>query len=452
MAKPAGHIVQPRSGHLSNSALRCTGDPHPNRPVTAGSGLARLSRDELSRLVPEYLLAGHLIDRAGMPHLIGAFGREVMRDIAIEEWMGASPVYTRRTQQALGFGGDSVETIFKGLQIDVGAPPQFMDFRYQVTDHDHGEFWLDHCGALMDVEPMGPEYVVAMCHDIEDPTFDATATATNPRAQVRPIHRPPRVPSDRVPHCHWTVTIADTHPVLPVPAEAEAMAATRAATLELAPIDPDDPGRHHYRGPLLADLQFSEWSASALRRIAGEACLQGHLLVLSFLAATRKRTASDEAAVEFGRRQFTGVAGVVAGRLQEALELPPSLHGAAGLLAIHPGLQPYEYVGCDVELGDHLMLRLGRETDAVADGAWPSMLDGDHLGPLDAMVRAIDGRFRCEPVSDDHAGLVVEVVQGTTETPLPDEVKLTRFSTGATHRFEDRGTPVAIRVAGATAP
>ena len=104
---------------------------------------------------------------------------------------------------------------------------------------------------------MGPDYVVAMCHDIEDPTFDATATATNPRAQVRPIHRPPRVPADRVPHCHWTVTIADTHPVLPVPAEAEAMAATRAAGLELAPIDPDDPGRHHYRGPLLADLQFS---------------------------------------------------------------------------------------------------------------------------------------------------------------------------------------------------
>jgi hypothetical protein len=63
--------------------------------------------------VPEYLLAGHLIDRAGMPHLVGAFGRDIMRDIAIEEWMGASPVYTKRMQRALGFEGDSVETIFK---------------------------------------------------------------------------------------------------------------------------------------------------------------------------------------------------------------------------------------------------------------------------------------------------------------------------------------------------
>ena len=100
--------------------------------MTGGPGPARLTQDELARLAPEYLLAGHLIDRAGMPHLIGAFGREVMRDIAIEEWMGASPVYTRRMQQALGFEGDSVETIFKGMQIDVGAPPQFMDFRFLV--------------------------------------------------------------------------------------------------------------------------------------------------------------------------------------------------------------------------------------------------------------------------------------------------------------------------------
>src|SRR5204862_292909 len=81
-------------------------------------------------------------------------------------------------------------------------------FRYQLTDHDHGEFWLDHCGALADVEPMGENFVLTMCHDIEDPTFDATAIATNPRAQVRPLHRPPRVPADRSPVCHWTVTIA----------------------------------------------------------------------------------------------------------------------------------------------------------------------------------------------------------------------------------------------------
>lgn len=396
-------------------------------------------------VVPEYLLAGHLIDRASMPHLIGEFGRDTMRDIAIEEWMGASPIYTKRMQRALGFEGDSVETIFKGMQIDVGAPPQFMDFRYRVVDHDHGEFWLDHCGALMDVEPMGPEYVVAMCHDIEDPTFEATAIATNALAQVRPIHRPPRVPTDRVPHCHWQVTIADTRDALPVPPEAAAMADTRAARIELSPIDPDDPGRHDYAGPLLADLQFSEWSASALRRVAAEVCLQGHLLVLAFMRATRKRTAGDAAAVEFGRKQFTGVAGVAAARLRGALGLDHTLGDAARMLALHPALLPHAYVGCDLELGDRLTIRLDRRSPATSDGAWPAMLDADHLAPLDAIVQAVDRHFRCEAVSDDGAALVVEVSATDTEAPLADEVSLTRFSTGAEFVFEDRGTPVEIR-------
>ena len=413
--------------------------------MTIANGLGGLTQGELALLTPEYLLAGHLIDRAGMPHLIGAFGREGMRDIAIEEWMGASPVYTRRMQRALGFEGDSVETIFKGLQLDIGAPPQFMDFRYLVTDHDHGEFWLDHCGALMDVEPMGTDFVVAMCHDIEDPTFDATAIATNPRAQMRPIHRPPRVPADRTPACHWTVTIADSHPELPIPAEAEAMAGTRAATLELSPINAGDPGRHEYSGPLVPDLQFSEWSGSALRRIIDEVCLQGHLLVLSFLAATGRRAGGADAAAEFGRRQFTGVAGVAAARLRDALSLPRTLAGAARLLALHPALQPYEYVHCDVKLDDNrLLLAVDRDTPATADGAWPSLLDSDHLGPLDAMVWEIDPRLHFEAVSDG-GSLVVEVVRDTVPAPLSDDVLLTRFSTGTTHTFESRRTPVAIR-------
>ena len=193
-----------------------------------------------------------------MAWCISEFGRDEMLQIAIEEWAAASPIYTRRMQQALGFapavaGQGDVVTIFKGLQLDIGAPPQFMDFRYTVHDPHHGEFQLDHCGALMDVEPMGPDYVKGMCHDIEDPTFDATAIASNPKAQVRPIHRPPRSTEDmaagRSPHCAWTVIIDDAYP------EAQGIAAlavnerSRAASVELAPIDPADDGAATTRAP-----------------------------------------------------------------------------------------------------------------------------------------------------------------------------------------------------------
>lgn len=414
-------------------------------PGSAPAGLDGLDRAGLALLVPELLLAGHLIDRAGMPHLIGAFGREVMRDIAIDEWMGASPVYSTRMQRALGFEGDSVVTIFKNIQIDIGSPPQFMDFRFHVIDRDHGEFWLDHCGALMDVEPMGTDYVTTMCHDIEDPTFDATATASNPRARMRPIHRPPRVPADRTPHCVWSVTIDDAHPALAVPDQAVAMWATAAAAFTLDPIDPAEDGRHDYAGPLLSDLDFSEWSASALRRIAGEVCLQGHLLALAFLASIRAHVATDEEAQAISRHQFTGVAGVGAARLHAALGFGAGLDAVAQVLSLSPGLLPAGYTGCRISLGDRLLVRLDRSAPAVADGAWPSLLEPEHLEPLDAIVGAVDRRYRCVVVVDGPDELVVEVVRGDDELPVPGDVRLTEFSTGAGFRFTDRGTPVELR-------
>jgi hypothetical protein len=123
------------------------------------SRYAALSREQLATLVPELLLIGQLIDRSGMAWCVKHFGHPEMLQIAIEEWMGCSPIYTRRMQKTLRYEGDDIITIFKGLQLDIGAPPQFMDFRYTVHDRWHGEFHLDHCGALLDVEPMGEDFV-----------------------------------------------------------------------------------------------------------------------------------------------------------------------------------------------------------------------------------------------------------------------------------------------------
>jgi hypothetical protein len=406
-------------------------------------GLTDYSVDELAVLVREYLMAGHMIDRAGMPHVMAAFGEDAFGAVAIEEWMGASPVYTKRMQRALGFEDDSVATIFKGMQFDVGAPHQFLDFRFQLTDHDHGEFWLDHCGALADVEPMGESFVHTMCHDIEDPTFDATAIATNPRARVRPIHRPPRVPADRAPVCHWTVVIDEHNEPLPVPQETEVIFGTRAAQVVLSPIDRDEVGLSDYGGDLLADLRLGDWSRSALVRMAEEICLQGHLLALSFLAALERRV-DRAAAIDFGRRQFIGAAGLAAERLCRALSLGSELDDVARLLAIHPAFLPRQYVGLDVEVSDRLVLRLDQDCAGVADRGWPAMLDADHPEPLDAIVRAVDPRYRCVPL-DDAGGLTFEVVIDDNPAPLAGEVELARVSTGALFEFEDRGTPVVVR-------
>ncbi|MGC4993377.1 hypothetical protein [Nocardia salmonicida] len=410
------------------------------------SSYAGLSRHQLAALVPELLLCGHLIDRSGMAHTIAAFGREGMTAVAIEEWQLASPIYTRRMQRALRFTGDSVETIFKGLQLDIGAPPQFMDFRFRVDDHDHGEFWLDHCGALADVEPMGEEFVVAMCHDIEDPTFDATALATNPHAQVRPVHRPPRQPADRTPVCAWTVVIDPAHVPPSVPRNAALLANSVAASLELAEIDPGDEGMADYTGPLLSDLRFADFSHAALRRMADEICLQQHLLTLGFMVAINER-ADAETALGIGRKQFAGIAGLTSERIRRCLALGDDPHALATVLRLHPALNPVNYTGVDIAvLSSGVRLRFPHVSGARTDGAWPSMLTPEDLRPLDALVRGVNPRFVARVTATDQHGWTVDIDLAEQPFREASEVAVTRFSTGAGFSFTDRGKPLPLTV------
>jgi len=397
------------------------------------SHYARLSRQELSVLVPELLLIGHMIDRSGMAWCIQEFGREEMVQIAIEEWAGASPIYTRRMQRALNYEGDDVPTIFKGLQLDIGAPPQFMDFRYTIHDRWHGEFHLDHCGALLDVEPMGDEYVFGMCHTIEDPTFDATAVATNPRAQMRPIHRPPRVPADRHPHCAWTVIIDESYPEAQSIPALDIVRQTRAATWELDPIDRSDEGQADYSGPLLSDLDFGAFSHSALVRMADEVCLQMHLLYLSFAIAVRARAADDAQAASVCTRGLIGLAGLAAERIHRALELPGGIEGMRRVLELHPLLNPAGYVVAETAEN---RLNVHR-SPAHDDGAWISLCSPESVQPLQAIATAVNPRLAVE-VSGSDTDWTAELFE--TDTPAAElpEVSVAKFSGGSSFQFEPR--------------
>ncbi|MCA2264811.1 hypothetical protein A5626_01215 [Mycobacterium marseillense] len=401
--------------------------------MSSPSRYAQLSRDELVVLVPELLLIGQLIDRSGMAWCISSFGRDEMVQIAIEEWAGASPIYTRRMQKALNYEGDDVPTIFKGLQLDIGAPPQFMDFRYTVHDRWHGEFHLDHCGALLDVEPMGEDYVFGMCHTIEDPTFDATAIATNPRAQVRPIHRPPRTPADRHPHCAWTVIIDESYPEAQAIPALEIVSQTRAAGWELDPIDRSDEGQADYSGPLLSDFDFAAFSHSALVRMADEVCLQMHLLYLSFAIAVAARAATDDEALGVCTRGLIGIAGVAAERIHRALKLPGGTEGVLRVLELHPLLNPAGYVVAETE-SNRLHVR---PSPAHDDRSWISLCSPESVQPLQAIATAVEPRIevRVSGTATDWTAELVETDSPTEELP---EVSVVRVSGGSTFQFEPR--------------
>jgi hypothetical protein len=307
-----------------------------------------------------------------------------------------------------------------------------MDFRYTVHDRWHGEFHLDHCGALLDVEPMGEEYVRGMCHDIEDPTFDGTAVATNRRAQIRPIHRPPRAPADRHPHCAWTVIIDESFPEVQDHPVLDVVRRTRAARTELDPIDSSEAGHSDYSGALVSDLDFGAFSHSALVRIADEVCLQMHLLNLSFVIAVSKRASNNtELAKKICTKQLVGIAGIAAERIHRALDLPGGIEGAMRTLELHPMFNPAAYVAAD----------FGPDTVEVCkspahqDGAWISLVAPGEKRPLQAV--AADPHLGVEMTGTD-TDWTARLIETETVAEELREVSVVRFSGGASWVFEER--------------
>ena len=406
---------------------------------------ADLDRDALAILLREWLLHGHLQDRVGIPLLYQhGVDREGAEQIAIDEWAAASPLYSLRMQETMGFGGQSVVAIVKNLQIDIGAPPQYMDFRITVTDENHAVFELGHCGALMDVEPMGDEWVRGMCHTIEDPTFDATAAATSPYAVMRPIHRPPRTPSDRMPHCAWrididpTTTPAVAHPNLAI--VRASLAAQLPATVIGEEDEPD--GGVGYAGTFDPDLRFEDLSRATLLAALTEVALQSHVLLRSYLLSVSERV-SPEVAAELGPRVLTGVAPITAERLVRAFDITDTDAPAiARVLALHPSFQPPEYVITHVEVLDDSRARFSVLASPMFDEAddfiWLAglMQDGDRA--VAALARAINPQADATRTVARNGELVAyEVTVDPNAEPRLEEPEtaLARFSGAATFEF-----------------
>jgi len=359
--------------------------------------LASWSRRGLGVLGREYMLFGHLLNRAALPHVHIKMGGEAREAVAIEEWMGASPIYSQRMQRALRFEGDDVGTIMRNLQLDVGFAHQYMDVRYRM-EGDRGVFWLQRCGALLEVEPHGEAAVFSMCHAIEDPTFDATAVATNPRARCRPVHRPPRMPADRVPHCLWEVFIDPTaEPVREIPLTTR-VRASKLAALPPTPIARDGGGRDDYAGAFEPDFHLGLLSHAALVCVCIELGVQNHLLVRALMMTVGER-ADDATARAIGMAQWIGSGAVASRRLHAALAVPGD--GADAILKVlqfHPAFLP-GYVDLRLErTGDDRGRLAIAPCDALAEGdaySWFALLDADPHPALDAMVQAVNPRARC---------------------------------------------------------
>jgi hypothetical protein len=246
--------------------------------------LERLSRAGLARLCREYQMLSMFHDRAWMPHVAAVGGPDAPVTMADGEWMGSSPIYTRRNLANVGAADGTVTSIFKGLQLDIGGPDHFLDFRFEVVSDDEGFFWTEFCGPhdhLRRLTDNDPATVSMMCHEMEDRTFDATFGATNPKARCEPVFRPPRPDRFTGHHCRWRLFIDhDIEQALPPNPSLAFMETTAAASFHIPLGDAGEPGGlPDYSGPLLEWFRLEEFSHPFLVRQATEYALDNHLLM-----------------------------------------------------------------------------------------------------------------------------------------------------------------------------
>jgi hypothetical protein len=228
------------------------------------------------------------------------------------------------------------------------------------------------------------------------------------------------------------VTIDDSHAGAAAIPGFEVVARSKAADVTLGPIDPSDSGLADYSGPLLSDLDFAQFSRSALIRMADEVCLQMALLTNAFALALTARL-DPEGAVEIRRKQFTGIAGVAAHRLARALDLPHDESGARQLLALHPALNPSAYVAADLD--DSVVVH---RSPAHDDPSWISLCGPDWVDPFRAAIRVLDARLDVVATPADRDSWRMDVVRRDDPAPEAEEVAVTRFSTGTDFSFETR--------------
>jgi hypothetical protein len=400
-----------------------------------------LGRERLLPVALETMHVGHLLDRALMPQVAKATRSvDTVDQVAIDEWMGASPVYTGRMRRLMGIEGDGVEAIMKALQLDVGFPHQYMDVGWKLVDARHGEFWLRHCGALMDTERFGEKRVIGMCHTIEDPTFDATAYATNPRARIRPIHRPPRVPPDRTPHCHWTIQIDPANDPVGPARHTQAVAALPLARFPNPPPAPAADGLADYRGPFDPDFRLGRLSTPALAAVAREFQAQSQLLSCSAELTLAERVGAGQAR-EILAEQWTGVSWVASQRLARALgETEGGTDAVAAVLRVIATLPPGFEREAQVEPSRVRLALTPSSPDLLDPGhpGWLGLLARGGTGGVEAAAQAVERRARVASVAARGGRIEIEVSVDPKAAPAeaPQAAAVMSFSTATSWKFD----------------
>lgn len=363
--------------------------------------LEDLEHNLLARYGREIMLANHIHDRGALLQVTLKYGLEAQTAVACDEWMGSSPIYNARNRKLMKMDGDDVATVLKCLQLDIGAPHNFLAFHYEVCSPEEGYFWTTTCGPYNHVRRMtnaDPSMETQICHHMEDPTFDATVMAVNPRMRCRAVFRPPHGEVPAGGPCRWRVAVekdiglVEDNPVLGMVKE------SLAADFEFAPIDLDEDGMTDYRGEFKRDLTLEDLSHKTLARQCKEFALDVHLLNRACYTSIAERWGAD-AIVPLQIEQWRCMAPLTVHRLRQTFGITGDDMGAIlKILQLNPFL-PREYLELRLELVNEHLGRVWLEDCAALhepkDRGIVSLMTHHPQTPgFGAMASAVNARAR----------------------------------------------------------
>ncbi len=180
----------------------------------------------------------------------------------------------------------------------------------------------------------------------------------------------------------------------------------------------------------MEQVQLEQFSHAALVVICKELAGQCHMLILSLMLAIESRY-GREAALTIALFQMTGSCWVISERLCEAMdETGGGLDAIANVLAIHPALQPSEYIDIQLDRSDEQCLRISFAQSPAASElngfGWYGLLAAGLTEGLDALVKGIDRHASitaCGAMSwNITLANAAELIDEAAEEPVPVQI------------------------------
>lgn len=345
----------------------------------------------------EIMLSNHIHDRAALLQVTLKYGTEAQTAVACDEWMGSSPIYNARNRALLNMQSEDVATVFKCLQVDIGAPHNFLEFHYEVISPEEGFFWTTSCGPYNHVRRMtnaDPAMETQICHHMEDPTFDATVMAVNPRMRCRPVYRPPYGDVPEGGPCRWRVAVeydigvVEDNPVLGI------VRKSLAADFDFPAITADTTGMKDYSGVFKRDFVLEDLAHNVLARQCNEFALDVHLLNRACYTSIAERWGEDVLAA-LALEQWRSMAPITVHRLKRMFNVTgDTMSSVLKILQLNPFL-PREYLKLGFELVDETCGRIWIEDCAAlqeldARGIVSLMTHHPETPGFDAMAKAVN--------------------------------------------------------------